>query len=173
MVVPRSRFKADAEHHVPLSDAAVAIIAGLPRFSASANDFIFTTRAGAIAVNGMSNAKARLDQLMLRRLRALARMRGEDPAAVQLAPFKTHDTRRVVRSQLSALDVPDHIAEAALGHGRKGIARTYDTFKYLPQIREALERWSAKLRTIVAPTSPTPVVPDNVVALSPKKARAS
>jgi hypothetical protein len=60
----------------------------------------------------------RLDERMLRTLRAMARMRGEDPKAVELVPFVNHDLRRVVRSNLSALKVGDHVAEMVLGHER-------------------------------------------------------
>jgi hypothetical protein len=101
---------------------------------------------------------------MLRYLKALARMRGEEPTAVKLAPFIIHDTRRVVRSHLAALDVPDLIGEMCLGHGRKGIQRTYDLFRYLPQQREALDRWAERLRSIVTPQLPAPVS-DNVIKL--------
>jgi hypothetical protein len=101
---------------------------------------------------------------MLRYLRAVARMRGEDPATVKLEPFVVHDTRRVVRSHLSALEIPDHIAEMVLGHGRKGLQRTYDLYKYMPQQREALCRWALRLHHIVSPPSaPAPGI--NVVAL--------
>jgi hypothetical protein len=56
--------------------------------------------------------------------------------------------------------VQDHVAEMVIGHGRKGIARVYDQHRYIPEMREALELWAARLRSIVSPT------PDNVVALN-------
>jgi hypothetical protein len=36
-----------------------------------------------------------------------------------------------------------------IGHGRKGIQRTYDQHTYLKEMREALELWAAQLRDIV------------------------
>ena len=90
---------------------------------------------------------------------------------MQLVPFKIHDLSRVVRSHLSALDIPDHVAEMVLGHGRKGLQRVYDQHKYESQLREALERWAERLNGIVTPPPPTPMT-ENVVPL-PKKARAS
>jgi integrase len=169
LTIPRERFKSDATHVVPLSDDALAILASLPRFG---GDFIFTTTDGRKAINGMSNAKERLDRSMLRSLKALALMRGDDPVSVALKPFIVHDLRRVVRSHLSALDIPDHIAEMVLGHGRRGLQRVYDQHKYEQQIREALEKWAARLRELTAPPSPAPPTADNVVELAPKK-RAS
>jgi integrase len=165
--IPRERFKSDSEHVVPLSDDALDIIAGLPRFSGG--DFMFTETEGRTAGNNLCRAKQRLDRLMLRALKAMARSRGEDPATVSLEPFVIHDLRRVVRTNLSALDIPDHVAEMALGHGRKGLQRVYDQHRYEPQIREALEKWAARLRSIVTPSLPTPT---NVIPLAKVKVSA-
>ena len=94
---------------MPLTDDALAIIAALPRFTGS--DLLFTTD-GKKPINGLSKAKARLDHRMLSALRALARMRGEDPQTVKLPPFINHDLRRVVRTNLAALEVADHVADS-------------------------------------------------------------
>jgi len=96
---------------------------------------------------------------MLRTLRAVARMRGDDPSRVELEPWVFHDLRRVVRSHLAALRVPDHVAEMALGHGRKGLQRIYDQHCYEAELREALTQWAGRLRSIVEPA------PGNVVSL--------
>jgi integrase len=155
--IPEARFKSEVTHTVPLSDAALEILAGLPRWS---GDYLFSHSSGRTPVNNLSGAKTRLDAAMLRTMKAMARMRGEDPRSVTLENFVIHDLRRVVRSHLSAMDVADHIAEMALGQGRKGLARVYDRHRYESQIREALARWATRLAVIAAPT-PTP---DNVVA---------
>ncbi len=171
LTVPRERFKSDTEHTVPLSDDALAIFASLPRFSGG--EYIFTTTGGVKPINGNSKAKARLDRLMLRYLKAAARLSGESPEGVTLAPYIIHDLRRVVRSNLSALDVEDHISEMVLGHGRKGLQRIYDLHKYLPQQRQALELWAAKLHSIVTPQPPAPTTADNVVNLPRQRKRVS
>jgi integrase len=160
--IPAERFKSGTEHTVPLSDTACALLESLPRFRKG--DHLFSTTFGEVPINGFSKAKARLDGRMLRTLRALARQRGDDPHAVRLEPFVNHDIRRTVRTRLSALKVQDHIAEMVIGHGRKGIARVYDRYEYAPEMREALDKWAACLRSIVAPQ------PANVVTLA--KARA-
>ena len=100
--------------------------------------------------------KDRLDKGMLRTLRALARRRGDDPPQVKLQGFIIHDLRRVVRTNLSALDVPDHVAEMVIGHGRRGLQRVYDQFRYEVQIRAALEKWAERLQAIVSPTPGMP-----------------
>lgn len=161
LTIPASRFKSDAEHTVQLSDAACMALEGLPRFAGC--DYVFTA-AGKSPLWLGDKIKKRLDARMLRALRALARLRGDDPSKTKLAPWVNHDLRRVVRSNLSALRVDDHVAEMVLGHGRRGLARVYDQHRYQPEIREALERWAARLREIIAPT-PSPEPPANVIQL--------
>jgi integrase len=153
--IPSERFKSDRPHIVPLSDDAVAVLRALPRF---ASDYLFAGRVGA--VNSFAKAKDRLDRHMLLTLRALARQRGDNPRAVQLEPFVNHDIRRTVRTRLSALKVPDHVAELVIGHGRQGLQAIYDQHAYVDEMREALNKWALSLRTIV-----NPPITDNVVAL--------
>jgi len=137
--IPAERFKSDSTHIVPLSDDVIVLLQELPRWAAG--DFLFSVD-GRAPVHGHSGAKARLDALM-----------GDAPAWV------VHDLRRVVRSQLSALHVQDHVAEMIIGHGRKGLQRVYDRHRYLDEMRAALAAWAQRLRGIVAPA------PANVVAL--------
>jgi integrase len=168
--IPAARFKSDAEHLVPLSNDVCSILETLPRFASC--DYLFTT-TGKIPIFGPGKSKDRLDDRMLRALRAMARQRGEDPAQVKLEPWINHDLRRVVRTNLSAINIEDHIAEMVLGHGRKGLQRVYDQHRYEPQMREALERWASRLRQIVAPASSPPpgAVTNNVVALHGRAGR--
>ena len=133
--VPPERFKSNASHLIPLSDAAVAIIESLPR---TGNDHLFTGRKGM--VHNFYIPKERLDALM-----------GPMPAWV------IHDIRRTVRTRLASLRISDLVAEMVIGHGRKVIQRLYDQHTYEAEMREALELWSARLRDIVTPP------PENVV----------
>jgi integrase len=155
--IPAERFKSDAEHMIPLTDDAMAVLETLPRFTSG--DFLFSTTFGNAPVSGFSKAKQRLDQHMLGALRKMAELRGDDSKAVELTGFVNHDLRRTVRTRLSALKVQDHIAEAVIGHGRKGIARVYDMHRFEDEKREALTLWAAKLRSIVEPPAADNVVP--------------
>jgi hypothetical protein len=107
-----------------------------------------------------SEIKDALDARMLRTLRALARKRGDDPAAVTLE-WINHDLRRNVRSGLSRLKVAEEVREAVLAHVRPGVKGFYDQHDYFDEKRDALIQWGARLRGIVEPT-PTS---SNVVAL--------
>ena len=128
-----------------------------PRFKSGS--FLFSTGYGKVATDITEKVKTKIDERMLRTLRAMARMRGDDPDRIELRPWVIHDLRRTMRTHLAALRIPDHIAEMVLGHGKKGLQRVYDQHRYEAEMREALERWAARLRSIVEPP------PANVVAL--------
>jgi integrase len=99
--------------------------------------------------------KTDLDARLLRTLKAMARMRGEDPKRVELRGWVIHDLRRTLRTHLAALRIQDHVAEMVVGHGRKGIARVYDQYRYDIEMREALTAWAARLKSIVEPPPPS------------------
>jgi integrase len=144
--VPAVRHKSGSVHLVPLSDPVVAMLRELPRFQRG--KYVFSTNFGTKPPSGFSKAKSRLDKLMLEELRAL---QGE---GAELPAWRIHDLRRVVRSALSALRISDTVAEAVIGHGRRGIARVYDLHRYEPEMREALTLWANRLRDIVEPPPP-------------------
>ncbi|GLQ79290.1 integrase [Mesorhizobium huakuii] len=158
--IPPERFKSDASHMVPLTDDALSIIETLPHWIGKhTGDYLFSTTAGVLPVNGFSKAKERLDARILRTLKAIARKRGDDPKKVTLPDFVLHDIRRTVRTRLSSLRIPTEIAEMVIGHARKGIARVYDQHQFADEMREAHELWAGKLRSIVNPP------PANVISL--------
>lgn len=68
---------------------------------------------------------------------------------VVLTEFRLHDLRRVVRTNLSALQVRAEVAEAVIGHGKKGLDRIYNLHRYLPEMRSALQRWAGYLETLI------------------------
>ncbi len=144
-VVPQERVKQGSIHLVPLSDAAVELLRGLPRFQWG--DHLFTATFGRTPVYGLSKAKAKLDELMLAELRVA-------DSKAELRPFVVHDLRRTVRARLSSIGIADEVAELVIGHARTGIRGVYDRFHYEPQMRVALESWAAHLRTIVDPPPP-------------------
>jgi integrase len=134
LTIPASRFKTATIHVVPLSEDAMMIVEGLPRFEGP-EDFLFTLD-GRRAVTGYSTAKERVDEFMRTEL-------GE------LAPWTIHDLRRTVRTRLAALRVNSDVAEAVLGHVKPGVIGIYDRHRYDDEKREALQAWAIKLRSIV------------------------
>jgi integrase len=144
---------------VPLTPDMLRILEGLPIFVGG--DHLFSRNAGRRPAVVSTEIKAELDAKMLDALRELAEQRGDDPAEVELKPWVTHDLRRVVRSNLSRLRVPQEHAEACLGHVRPGIQGTYDIHNFYSEKRDALLKWNTLLRSIA---EPAPAV-DNVVRL--------
>jgi len=140
--VPASRFKSQVPHLVPLSPAALAVLATLPR----RGPFVFSCSGGCTPATKLHTAKARLDALMRREL-------------PELPDWQTHDTRRVVRTALARLGVSDAVAEVSLGHARAGLKGTYDKHSYLPETRRALNLWAAELNRIVSPQPGATVLP--------------
>ncbi len=55
--------------------------------------------------------------------------------------WSAHDLRRTARTGLSRLRCPDNIAEAILGHSKKGIKGTYDLHQYEDEAKEWLQVW--------------------------------
>lgn len=156
--VPAERFKMDAEHIVPMTADLVALLETVPRWLHG--DYLFTLTEGRKPVAFSSKAKARLDRRMVRTWRAVARLRGVDRRKAKLDHWTLHDIRRTVRTRLSELRIPEPIAEMVIGHSKKGLARVYNQHQYLNEMREALDAWAARLRSIVDPP------PDNVVPMT-------
>jgi len=165
-VIPADRMKGEDEearpHLVPLTPDILQILESLPLFRSG--DYLFSTTFGKKPVWIGDKIKKAIDARMLRTLRALARLRGADPAKVELAHWVNHDIRRTCRSNLSRLRVTEEAREAVIAHARPGIKGTYDLHDYADEKREALTLWAGRLRSIVEPT------PSNVVELA--KARA-
>lgn len=145
--IPPERFKSGFSHLVPLSADAQALIGSLPVYKKG--DHLFSFNYGVTALTKFSAAKARLDDMMLRYLKALARLRGEDAKRVTLTPWIIHDLRRVVRTKMAALGIRDNIAEMCVGHAKRGLQRVYDQHAYENEMRHAFEAWATELRRVV------------------------
>jgi len=154
--VPAERHKMNAVHIVPLTTSMSTLISTLPRWIRG--DFVFSVN-GERPYNGTWYGKRLLEREMLRSWRAIGRVQGIDRRNARFERFTLHDIRRTVRTRLSALRVPEQIAELVIGHAKRGLIRVYDQHQYLDEMREALEAWNKRLEMIVNPP------PSNVVAL--------
>ncbi|WP_105438480.1 site-specific integrase [Neorhizobium sp. T25_13] len=150
--VPPERFKSGQSHIVPLSEDALSLLGDLERFSGDGTgDCLFSTTKGVKPINGFSRAKEALDKAMLEILTK------NNPEAT-LPDWVFHDVRRTVRTRLSALRINADVAEMVIGHGKTGLRRVYDQHQFEPEMREALDRWAAKLKQIVAPPGDANIV---------------
>jgi integrase len=157
-IIPKERMKARNEkaraHAVPLTTDLKSIFNKLPRFKRG--NFVFSTTFGQKPAWINDKVKKQLDARMLRTLRALARMRGDDPDKIEFKRWTNHDLRRTLRSGLSRLRIDRDTAEAVLAHVQPGIVGTYDVYDRFDEKKKALTRWATHVRSLVEPA------PDNV-----------
>ncbi len=67
---------------------------------------------------------------------------------LDIPPWTPHDLRRTVRTGLARLGCPSEVAEAVLGHSRKGIEGTYDLYRYEAECKVWLQKWADYLDTL-------------------------
>jgi integrase len=138
--IPRERAKNNREHRVPLSDAALSILNGLPRHAAS--PFLFTTTDTA-PISGISKAKARLDGLI-----------AEANEGRPLPDWRFHDLRRTFVSGCARLRIRSEVVEAAINHISEsfgGVRGVYNVHDYEEERREAMEDWARYVTGLLAP----------------------
>jgi integrase len=132
--IPSARTKNSRPHIVHLSDLAMSIIQGLPRFKPIAGrGFVFSTK-GDVSISGFSYAKDRIV------------MPAED--------WTLHDLRRTITTGMASLGVAPHVADRVLNHisGQiTGVAAIYNRFAYLEERKGALEVWGRFLTGLVRP----------------------
>jgi integrase len=144
--VPAERFKMNSQHFIPITDEVATLLATVPQWTQG--DHLFSTTSGEKPLRFHDGTVAKLRKAVGAELR-----------------WTLHDIRRTVRTRLSALRVPEPVAEMVIGHSRRGMSRIYDQHQYLDEMREALQAWGMLLRGIVEPPPP------NVVPLGARKAR--
>jgi integrase len=136
--IPRERTKNGVPHEVPLSDAALRILRGVPPQAERA--FVFGEGRGGFS--GWSKSKVRLDARITK-------------SGTLIRPWRLHDLRRTVATRMADSGTLPHVIEAILNHisGHKaGVAGTYNRALYSAEKHEALERWAAHVITIVGET---------------------
>jgi integrase len=153
--IPRSRSKNDKPHDVPLSDAAMAVIAAMPQIKSAAG-FMFTV-TGTTPVSGFSRAASIIDRHML----AAAKAEGVEA----IPAWRTHDLRRTCATGLQRLGIRFEVTESVLNHlsgARGGVSGIYQRHSWKDEKRAALEAWGRFIENL---TAERPVT--NVVTLRP------
>ena len=125
--IPAERTKAARTHELPLSQAAIKLLQGLPKMH---GDLVFPARGKDNPASGFSKWKRHLDAL------------------AGLSDWRVHDLRRTVASGMAQLKIPPHVIERVLNHTTGtlgGVAGVYNRFGYLDEMRAALELWAASI----------------------------
>jgi integrase len=131
ITIPAKRMKGGKAHEVPLAPLALVLIEELPQWPDGR--FLFSTTDGRHSVGGFGRPKRRLDELS------------------GIGGFVLHDVRRTMRTRLSALAIEDRVREAVIAHAQPSMHQVYNQHSYRPEKRDALEKWEARLSTIVTP----------------------
>lgn len=129
--------KTDVDRTVQLSTQAIQL---LSKRKDNGSDFVFPSNRG----NKPIQQKAIVIALCHKR-------NGVVPKdTLKIDNWSAHDLRRTTRSGLSRLRCPSNIAEAVLGHSKKGVAGTYDLHQYEDEAKEWLQVWCDHLSSLVS-----------------------
>jgi len=129
-ILPASRNKTKVDLLRPLSKAAQAMLAGMPRFADC--PYVFTGD-GRRALGGFSKSKRAFDR------------------TCGVTGWTLHDLRRTARSLMSRAGVNADHAERVLGHVIGGVRGVYDRYEFHTEKQQAYEALSALIENITNP----------------------
>lgn len=142
--LPAARTKNNLPHDVPLSDPALEILQSAPRRAvpgtggAEERDLIFGEGKGAF--QGWSNAKSAMDERIFKQ------------SNMKIPPWRIHDLRRTMVTQMNEIRILPHVVEAVVNHvtgpSKMGVAGIYNRAAYATEKREALISWAAHVKKI-------------------------
>ena len=139
--LPSERSKNDVEITMPLSDLAVQCLEELKIHSVNSPPLFANRRAskrfGHISPDTLNAALKKMF----------------DDGKMPVDHFTVHDLRRTFRSLLASQTVPGHVAERCLNHKLKGVEGIYDRYDYLDERREALDKLSSFLESLLMCTA--------------------
>jgi integrase len=157
--IPAERYKTKRSNHVPLSNAAHAVIEAQPRIDGC--EYVFPSRTKT-PFSGFGKSKAAFDKAVQQ---ALQKTRAGETAE-PLPNWTIHDLRRTAKTLMARAGVRPDISERVLGHVIAGVEGTYDRHSYADEKRDALEKLAAMIERILHP------LPSNVEKLGEHRARA-
>ena len=131
-VLPSEITKNKREHVVPLGPLALDVVVALPRDVAL---WFPCDRHNGNAFSGFSKATSELKKRLQ-----------------DMAPWTLHDLRRTFSTNLAKLGVLPHIKEMLLNHvsAKTEVEAIYDTYNYLPEMRQAIEKWDGRVAELLA-----------------------
>jgi integrase len=126
--IPASRVKTKVETALPLSKAALKLLAEIPRIQDC--PYVFTA-TGRGPITNFSFAKLQLD------------------LASGVKDWRLHDLRRTARSLMGRARINVDIAERCLGHVIPGVRGVYDRHKYIAEMGEAFKALAKQIDAVV------------------------
>ena len=128
---PPELTKNNREHTFPVGPIASEILKKRVQQERE-NALLFPAKGSDLPFSGWSKCKKALDKV------------------ANIAPWTLHDLRRTFRTNLGRLKVRPDIAERLVNHisARTEMEETYDLYTYLPEMREAMEKWEAFVQSV-------------------------
>jgi integrase len=136
--LPAARTKNKNAHTFPITPTMKKILSSLPRKEGC--DLLFST-TGKTPVSGYSRIKTVIDK-------RIAELNGGE----SIPAWSFHDLRRTAATGMAGLRVPVEVIEQVLNHksGKlAGVAGIYNRHGYEEEMRDALEKWDAKIRMLL------------------------
>jgi len=130
--IPGEKSKNNLPHRVPLSPLAVELFQAA-KFIAGDLPWVFPSPRG-----GKHITPEAIDHALRR------------PGSEALGfTFVPHDLRRTAASLMTGMGIPRLVVSKILNHVERGITAVYDRHTYDGEKRQALEKWSRKLKSII------------------------
>lgn len=140
--IPGERTKNGLLHRLPLCPMAASLFSAAIEASAKESDFVFPSPDDSdkpISPEAVTRAMARLI------------------SELKIPTVSPHDLRRTVGTEMARLGLPVHVRSLVLNHSpmSRGITdAVYNRYAYDAEKREALTKWEASLRRLIAPVAP-------------------
>lgn len=136
--IPASRTKNGRPHDVPLSDAALDVLADVKRIGDSG--YIFTTN-GKTPVQGFHKARQHIADAMQTIADA------EHGKSFDIPHWTFHDLRRTLETEMARMGVPETLIDRLTNHlsAIPKMRRVYQHYDYLDEKRGALECWAVRI----------------------------
>jgi integrase len=132
--------KNEAARDVQLSVQAVSFLKDLP--SRNSYDYLFPNMETGLPMLQKSLTQAKWHMKNPKEVQNRRRFKDHQLWLTSIDDWVPHDLRRTVRTGLARLGCPTEIAEAVLGHSKKGIVGTYDLHSYDTECKEWLQVWA-------------------------------
>lgn len=138
--------KNGAERYIQLSEQASSFLSNL---QLSTETYVFPSTKSKLPIQQKSLTETKWHLKNAEKLKDRRKFKAQQVWLESIDDWSPHDLRRSVRTGLSRLGCPNEVAEAILGHSRKGIEGTYDLHKYESECKIWLQRWADHLDALI------------------------
>lgn len=145
--VPADKSKMKTDQYVQLPVQAVEFLRQLKLMTGP--DYLFESTKTGLPIQQKYMTESKWAMKNPGRDSVSRRFKPEECWLATIPDWSPHDLRRTVRTGLARLGCPDEIAEAVIGHSKKGIQGTYNLHSYEPECRKWLQIWADHIYTLV------------------------